>query len=65
MIYSTCSFELEENEDVCRRFLIAEGGFDHVAPRVPSRFLGALGSVRTFPDRDNMDGFFVAEFRRK
>ena len=65
MIYSTCSFESEENEDVCRRFLTAEDGFDHVAPRVPLRFLGTLGSARTFPDRDNMDGFFVAEFRRK
>lgn len=65
LVYSTCSLEPEENEAVCLQFAKEAGDFAPVVPRVPERFITADGFGRTFPDRDQMDGFFVAEFGRK
>lgn len=64
LVYSTCSVEREENEDVCERFEEGNPDFQKVAPNVSSRFVTADGYARTWPHRDNMDGFFVAAFRR-
>ena len=64
MVYSTCSFEMEENEMVCQKFLSESSDFQVVKPNVPDRFITDEGFARTFPQRDGMDGFFVAEFRK-
>ena len=64
LIYSTCSLQIEENEAVCRAFLDEAEKFQQVTPGVPDRFQTSDGFARTFPARDNMDGFFIAEFRR-
>jgi 16S rRNA (cytosine967-C5)-methyltransferase len=65
LIYSTCSLEREENEQVCSRFLEREKAFSVAASEaVPPRFKTAEGFYRTFPHRDGMDGFFIANFRR-
>jgi 16S rRNA (cytosine967-C5)-methyltransferase len=65
LVYSTCSLESEENEDVCRAFLEASPSFRVVRPKVADRFLTENGYARTFPHRDDMDGFFAAEFIRE
>ena len=53
LIYSTCSVEPEENEEVVRKFCEAEGDF-------------RLEEERTLlPFRDGVDGAYVARFRRK
>lgn len=65
IIYSTCSLEIEENEMVCRKFLQENEDFRAVKPNLPRPFITEEGFARTFPDRDHMDGFFVAEFRRQ
>lgn len=65
LIYSTCSLEREENEDVCHNFLSSTGGFEIGKPLVNERFVGLDGYARTFPHRDNMDGFFIAAFRKR
>ncbi|HMJ08757.1 MAG TPA: transcription antitermination factor NusB, partial [Pyrinomonadaceae bacterium] len=65
LLYSTCSLEREENEEVCEAFLNSADGFRLVAPKVDNRLLTADGYARTFPSRDNMDGFFMAAFVRK
>ncbi len=48
LVYSTCSVEREENEDVIEEFLARDDRF-----RVPDR-------LRTWPHRDGCDGFFMA-----
>ncbi|MCA1624334.1 MAG: 16S rRNA (cytosine(967)-C(5))-methyltransferase RsmB [Acidobacteria bacterium] len=65
LIYSTCSMEIEENETVSKIFLTDCTEFQKVSPDLPERFLTEEGFARTFPDRDKMDGFFIAIFERK
>jgi 16S rRNA (cytosine967-C5)-methyltransferase len=64
LIYSTCSLEVEENERVIEQFLCHSRGFSSERPNVPARFLSESGTARTFPPRDNMDGFFIAALKR-
>lgn len=65
LIYSTCSLEHEENEDVCALFLQRNSQFSLEQPRIDERFHTTEGFARTFPHRDDMDGFFIAVFRRR
>lgn len=65
LIYSTCSLERQENEAVCENFLSQTTSFEKGLPQLPERFLTQEGFARTFPDRDNMDGFFIAVFQKK
>jgi len=65
LIYSTCSLEKEENESVCEAFLLENSEFRLTTPHVPERFLTEQGVARTFPQRDGMDGFFIAEFQKE
>lgn len=65
LFYSTCSMQVAENEGVCSAFMETEPEFRQVPPRVPVKFLTDTGVARTFPHRDEMDGFFIAEFERR
>lgn len=65
LVYSTCSIEREENEEVCHKFVTANAEFQKIEPNVPRRFITDEGFARTWPHRDDMDGFFIAAFRRK
>jgi 16S rRNA (cytosine967-C5)-methyltransferase len=64
IIYSTCSLEKEENEIVCEKFLNGDSGFRQIRPKVPEKFLTPEGFARTFPQKDQMDGFFIAVFEK-
>lgn len=64
LIYSTCSVEIEEDENVCAEFSLQAPGFECIKPDVNTRFITEKGFARTWPQRDNMDGFFIAAFRR-
>ncbi len=64
IIYSTCSLESEENEQVANAFLAEAFEFIKAKPNVPDRFIDPDGFARTLPYRDNMDGFFIASFEK-
>lgn len=64
LYYSTCSLEFEENEGVISEFLREHTGFSVARPRQRESFLTEEGFLRTFPDRDGTDGFFLAILRR-
>lgn len=64
LIYSTCSLEVEEGEQVVDEFIAAESSFRLVPPRVPATHITEAGYARTRPDIDGMDGFFIAALER-
>jgi 16S rRNA (cytosine967-C5)-methyltransferase len=66
MVYSVCSTEPEEGEEVIREFLEVSPEFSVVRPEVPflEEFMND-GFFRTYPHRDNMDGFFGARLCKK
>jgi 16S rRNA (cytosine967-C5)-methyltransferase len=71
MVYSVCSTEPEEGEEVIRLFLQSHPDFSIIEGTYT--FLGHFaycdeeGNLfyRTWPHRDNMDGFFAARLERK
>ncbi len=65
LIYSTCSLEEVENESVAKSFLDANSSFQLVRPNVAERYMTDRGYARTWPQRDKMDGFFIAAFRKR
>lgn len=60
LVYSTCSVEREENEDVIRRFIERGAPYRLLRPEARADLITADGFVRTFPYRDGADGFFAA-----
>jgi len=64
LIYSTCSLEREENEAVVHDFLSSSDSFEVGWSTLPEAFRASNGFARTFPHRDNMDGFFIATLIR-
>jgi 16S rRNA (cytosine967-C5)-methyltransferase len=64
LIYSTCSLEPEENEQIAADFLDRNPDYRVVPPRVSGRLVTTEGFARTWPHRDGVDGFFIAAFKR-
>ena len=65
LVYSTCSIEPEENEEVVRRFLGSTTSFKLNPRNAPAGLITSDGFVRTFPHRDCTDGFFAAVLERE
>lgn len=65
LIYSTCSLETEENEAVVVDFRETHPDFEVAPLNAPASLLARDSSVRTWPHRDDTDGFFVMGFQRK
>lgn len=67
LIYSTCTMTEEENTQVVERFLAAHEDFelDEGLTACWSDSRPPMGMVQFLPFADQMDGFFIAKFRRK
>jgi 16S rRNA (cytosine967-C5)-methyltransferase len=70
LIYSTCSTEMEETEEVVNRFCEAYSGWmrESVAPWLPTTalpFVTIDGAFSTISNDCGMDGFYAARLRKK
>lgn len=65
LVYSTCSIETEENEEVVRYFLSSNDQFTQVSLPVNADLVTHSGAARTWPHRHSTDGFFIAALERK
>ena len=70
IIYSTCSSEPEENEQVVEAFLAGHRNFTRATPAVFTErpelagLLDAAGALKTLPFRDGLEAFYAVSLRR-
>jgi 16S rRNA (cytosine967-C5)-methyltransferase len=64
LIYSTCSVEKEENEEVVAEFVRKNDAIRPIPLKSDNRLATPSGTLRTWPQRDGSDGFFVAAFEK-
>jgi 16S rRNA (cytosine967-C5)-methyltransferase len=66
LVYSTCSVEREENEEVVAALLQSRTDFKQVeATPAPAQLLLPGGAARTWPHKDDVDGFYVAALEKQ
>jgi 16S rRNA (cytosine967-C5)-methyltransferase len=69
VIYSVCSMELEEGEQVVRQFIASRPDFEVVDPRPhlsrnAAKLVRDPGFLETSPVAHDVDGFFAARLKR-
>ena len=66
MVYSTCSLNPDENENVLRRFLAENPGFEsvRVLPHI-KRYGEDTDYLTLMPHIHGCDGFFISAVRRR
>ncbi|MGB9180849.1 MAG: 16S rRNA (cytosine(967)-C(5))-methyltransferase RsmB [Pyrinomonadaceae bacterium] len=65
LVYSTCSVEKEENEEVVEDFLAQHKEFKQVRLSARAELQTDSGALRTWPHRQGTDGFFIAACERQ
>ncbi len=64
-VYSTCTLNKRENEDVVEKFLTEHKEFEPYDFNLGNGIKSKKGMFTFFPDINKTDGFFVARFKRK
>lgn len=59
LIYSTCTLNKNENENVCKKFIKLHNEFRHVPPLAE---ISDETMLTLMPHKNNSDGFFIAAF---
>lgn len=67
LIYSTCTTEKKENENIVSNFLLENINFfqENDFRNIPSQFITREGYIRTWPHKHGMDGSFAAKLRKR
>jgi 16S rRNA (cytosine967-C5)-methyltransferase len=65
LVYATCTFRREENEEAALAFEAAHPDFGRVRPAAPEAFAAPDGFFRAWPHRHGTDGFFAAVWERR
>jgi 16S rRNA (cytosine967-C5)-methyltransferase len=65
LVYSTCSVEPEENEQIVDAFLGQTDDFEPVSLPASGVLGTTSGAARTWPQQEGADGFFIAAFKRR
>ena len=67
LVYSTCTTEPEENEDIVKEFLARHGEFvvEPASQFVNPELVSQSGFITTYPHQHEMDGSFAVRFRKK
>ncbi len=68
LLYITCTISPMENEEQVRAFLDTNPDFalDDLSPYLPASIPGReAGMLQLFPNRDGVEGFFIARMRKK
>lgn len=65
LVYSTCTLNKCENEDVVCRFLENNKDFEFVKIQLPGPLMRENdGYITLYPNRDGTDGFFISKIKR-
>lgn len=64
LVFATCTFRREEDEEVALAFEATHPGFRRVTPEVDASVVTSDGFVRTAPHLHGTDGFFAAAWVR-
>ncbi|MCX7842937.1 MAG: 16S rRNA (cytosine(967)-C(5))-methyltransferase RsmB [Clostridia bacterium] len=70
LVYSTCTIEKEENEDIVRAFIEKEKDFtfEDISGLLPiglKKSSATFGYIQLYPNLDGIDGFFICRMRRR
>ena len=64
LVYATCTFRREEDEDVALAFEAGHPDYRRIAPSADPSVVTREGFVRTWPHVHGTDGFFAAVWER-
>lgn len=70
MVYSTCTIEPQENEEMVKKFLKdnKEYTMEDISKQLPDGLVKDTtkdGYIQLYTNRDGIDGFFISKMRKR